>query len=264
MSILIVYVINKVKFALKQMNKHSKEKFILSKNRYLVFCRVSDNSLHKEWLLPEESKNFDLFLEYYGDSEQKFANDCDFYSHYKPFTKYIRFFDLVSRNLINIYNYDAIWLSDDDISTNADNINKMFNIFSEYQLWLAQPALTHNSGIAHEITRVNPYYILRYTNFVEPMVPIFSSGALAQCFQTFNMSLSGWGLDFVWPKLLGYPTNKIAIIDSTPVFHTRTTGSGDIYRSINVDPHAELNRLVRKFRVKPFQFVQYGGVPAIG
>ena len=232
----------------------------MSRNRHLVFCRVSDNSLHKEWLVPEENKNFDLFLEYYGNKDQFFINDCDYYSHNKTSTKYVRLFDLINSKTINMSNYDAIWLADDDISTNATNINKMFQLFRENQLWLAQPALTNDSSIAHGITRVNPNYVLRYTNFVEPMVPIFSSYAIAKCLETFSKSLSGWGLDFVWPKLLGYPTDKIAIIDSTPVKHTRIGGTGTLYRSINVNPRDELNRLVAEYEAIAYRFTEYGGI----
>ena len=32
-----------------------------------------------------------------------------------------------------------------------------------------------NTNDGHGITRVNPHYVLRFTNFIEPMVSIFSS-----------------------------------------------------------------------------------------
>lgn len=35
---------------------------------------------------------------------------------------------------------------------------------------------------------------------------------------------TGWGLDFIWPYLLRYPTNKIAVLDEVCVTHTNAAG----------------------------------------
>lgn len=190
-------------------------------NNFLIFCRASNHSLHKEWLVPKEDINFDLFLEYYGEKKEHFREDCDYYSYHPEGTKFIRLYELIRDNKINVFDYDAIWIVDDDISTDSTTINRMFKIFNRYKLSIAQPALTEESYISHSITKVVPNNILRYTNMVEGMAPIISNKALKLCWETFQKSKSGWGLGWIWQKVLGNPTDEIAIIDSTPVTHTR-------------------------------------------
>jgi hypothetical protein len=104
---------------------------------------------------------------------------------------------------------------------------------------LAQPALMPDSFYLWPVTVKHFKYNLRYTKFVETMVPIFSPEALRICLSTFNKNISGWGLDFIWPKLLGYPKKKIAVLDITPVRHTRRHGGGDLYK--NIKSHYKIN-----------------------
>lgn len=198
--------------------------------RYLVIARVGDESLHKQWLYPHSFKNFDLYISYYGNMPGRFKQDCEFYSETKGprWPIYKKIIDELGER---IYEYDAVWFPADDISTDAYTINQMFHIFKRLQLWLAQPALTKDSYRSWNITVRNEDYIVRYTHFVEIMVPIFSPSALRTCIPTFDSSYSGWGIDFLWPKLLGYPDNKIAVIDAVPVRHTRPVGKGDLVRT---------------------------------
>ncbi|WP_227938053.1 DUF707 domain-containing protein [Alkalihalobacillus deserti] len=229
--------------------------------RFLVMARVGDNSLHKEWLQPNEYKIFDLYLEYYGDGSNDYRGDCDFYTEAKD-SKWPRFYKIMEQWGESILKYDAIWMPDDDIRTNCSAINKMFHIFMSHNLALAQPALTRDSYYSHGITLENYGYTLRYTNWVEVMVPIFSREALQLLWPTFNKSISGWGLDSIWPKILGYPKDRIAVIDKVPVTHTRPVGGGTIYKDIGaVDPYQELQRLCQEYDVvTPFDTNIYGTV----
>lgn len=229
-------------------------------NRYLVFCRASDNSLHKEWITPKNDKNFDLFIEYYGNEINKYKEDSDYYSHHKEGRKFPRFYEIYQKQKELILEYDAVLLADDDISSNATNFKTMFEVFSKYQLSIAQPALTKDSFIAQQFTKVNLKNILRYTNVVEGMVPILSREALIKCCDTFNKSVSGWGLGWVWPTILGNPKNKIAIIDLTPVKHVRKAGRGDLYHNLNTSPSQEMYQLTRSYGVKPYNVKQFGKI----
>ena len=42
---------------------------------------------------------------------------------------------------------------------------------------------------------------------------------------------AGWGLDCVWPFLLGYPRDKVAVLDDVCMFHAadRRSGGASIY-----------------------------------
>jgi hypothetical protein len=72
----------------------------------------------------------------------------------------------------------------------------------------------------------NRSFRLRYTNFIEVMAPCFSAKALAKLLPTFDENLSGWGLDYVWPMLLGSQAN-VAIIDDVQILHTRPIGAAN-------------------------------------
>lgn len=226
----------------------------------LIFCRLGNHSLHQEWLQPAKDRTFDLFLDYYGDIPGRHSKDGEYYTRCKESTRYNRLFELIRSKQLPLHQYESVWIAADDISTNATTIQHMFRIFREQKLWLAQPALTENSCISHSITKVNPQYRLRYTNTVEGMVPLFSREALLRCMETFPKTVSGWGLAFVWPKLLGNPKDKIAIIDETPVRHTRKVGVGDLYRNLKVRPEEELRRITKEYGVVPYQFHTFGSI----
>ena len=81
----------------------------------------------------------------------------------------------------------------------------------------------------------HPGLILRYTNFVEIICPCFDRDSLVICQPTFKYSKSCWGIDLLWTKLLGYPEDKIAIIDDVIVVHTRPCFWGDNYTNNKID-----------------------------
>ncbi|OIJ10773.1 hypothetical protein BKP35_13165 [Anaerobacillus arseniciselenatis] len=216
------------------------------KMRFLIIARVGDDSLHHEWLSSIEHKNFDLCISYFGDTPGRFKEDSDFYFESKG-PKWPIIKEVLSKLGEKINQYEAVWIPDDDISTNTPNINRMFERFIEQGFELAQPALTTESHHSHFITIEQPDYLWRYCNFVEIMVPIFSKSALGICWDTFDYCQSGWGLDLLWPKLLGFPHKKMAIIDETPVFHTRPIGAGTLYNGIS--PHHELNQMIIKYNL---------------
>jgi len=97
---------------------------------------------------------------------------------------------------------------------------------------------------------------LRFTRFVEVMTPIFSRNALRVCAPTFAESRSGWGLDWVWPTLCEREgLDGIAIIDATPVRHTRPVG-GELYKNHrDLDPQADARRVVRKYGLQEVRAV---------
>lgn len=198
-------------------------------NRYLVVARVGDHSLHPEWIHPAEYRNFDLCLSYYGDTPGRYAKDCEIYVETKG-AKWPKIYELMNTMGDRIFQYEAVWFPDDDIRTHPGNISRMFELFTEHKLLLAQPALTANSYF--RVTAQHIDYKLRYTHFVEIMVPVFSRDALKVCYPTFNKSVTGWGMEHVWAKLLGYPKKGMAILDATPVNHTRPPGQGELYENI--------------------------------
>lgn len=111
--------------------------------------------------------------------------------------------------------------------------------------------------VQHPITLKNEGLSFRHTNFVEIMAPLFSRQALLQCLFTFNISISGYGLDLIWPKVLGWPTDKIALFDSVSVRHTRPIGSGPVYKTFPIPPTEEMLYIANKFECLPFTMTVY-------
>jgi hypothetical protein len=74
------------------------------------------------------------------------------------------------------------------------------------------------------VTLANPHFLLRYVNFVESMCPFFTREALATVAPLFTLGLES-GIDLVWCSLLPSPWLKCAVIDATPVTHTRPVGA---------------------------------------
>ncbi|WP_166243648.1 DUF707 domain-containing protein [Paenibacillus turpanensis] len=229
--------------------------------RFLVVSRVGDNSLHRQWIKPASYKNYDLYLEYYGEMPEQYKGESEFYGWEKKGTKWPRMHQIISQMGEAIFEYDAVWFADDDLSTNAYAIQTMFQVFMDNELKLAQPALTQDSYFSHLIAIENENFVLRYTNFVEVMAPIFSREALRECWHSFVKSQSGYGLDYAWPQILQCEKHEIGIIDAAPVKHTRSIGKGDIYKQLTVSPQDEAARLSKEYNVQiPFQYGIYGGV----
>jgi len=67
-------------------------------------------------------------------------------------------------------------------------------------------------------------YILRYSNYVDGMAPLFTQSALNKCLLTFQNCGSGRGINHVWAAMLGNPLDKIAIIDSSLMIHVKPSG----------------------------------------
>lgn len=186
----------------------------------LIISPVGDNSLHSNWI----NKDFDLVLIYYGDNNdiaQSYINHTP-YVYTSKGEKYHLLKSFIQDNVEFISKYDYIWLPDDDVDISPENINKLFNIAKEYNLFIAQPAM--NGYVSHEITKPIPNSLLRYTNFVEVLAPLFNTETLLKIYNTFDLNYSSWGYDYLWSYLLGYPQNSIAIIDDVVMTHTRPVG----------------------------------------
>ncbi|TVY11831.1 DUF707 domain-containing protein [Paenibacillus cremeus] len=234
-----------------------------SDKRYLVIANVGDDSLHHEWLVPGEHKNFDLCLWYFGQQPGRYETECDYYFA-APGYKYPTLKRLVESYGEQIFRYDAIWLPDEDISASATTINRMFELFREQGFQLAQPALTRDSYYSHQVTVVNEAYRFRYSHFVEVMAPIFSRESFMLCWPSFDWCESGWGLDLIWPMVISHPHRMIGVLDETPVRHTRPIGGGMLYKKLARSPVEEMNELSRRFgfAISTYGLPHYDGVPS--
>lgn len=216
--------------------------------RNLAIARAGETSRHQSWLSDVSRKNFDLLVAYYGDCPGTWKDTADFYDHWNGL-KYPWIHQFLPKNPW-VLEYDAVWLCDDDIEADTATVADMFDIFHEKRLWLAQPAQTSDCFLNYPFWACRKGTLLRFTEFVEEQMPIFSKETLAKLAGTFGESKSGWGLGAAWPRILGYPPGRMAVIDATPMRHTRA-GNGTFYThtlpSMGVDPHKELRDLKVKY-----------------
>lgn len=231
--------------------------------RNLVILRAGNHSLHREWIAAP-NRDFDLFISYYGQEDKKYAADCE-YHEVRPGPKWPCIKELLTAHSDLIHRYDCFWFPDDDISVGTQTINRLFSFFRAFELSLAQPALTPDSYYSWPQLIQRQNTALRYVDFVELMVPMFSRHALQACLKTFDQNRSGWGLDWVWPKLIGNRDKKaIAIIDATPVKHTRPLG-GELYKNNpDMNPRTEAKKIFTHYGIEEndpeVRYVNYGSI----
>jgi hypothetical protein len=211
----------------------------------LVVLPAGPGSLHPFWLEGEGDtpRNWDLCLGWYGADRPDPSIPCEYLAHIPRTKKFRLLYDLLHEDS-PLWNYDAIWLPDDDLLASTAGINVMFHLFRRFGLDLAQPSLMQgpNCYPNHPITVRRPNSDVRYEPFVEIMCPILSRRALKICVGSMRDVESGYGLDHLWPSLLGYPRERIGMIDAIAVVHTRPIGATyDIQRA--VDEQAAVHRV---------------------
>jgi hypothetical protein len=230
--------------------------------RNLVFCRVGDASLHRAWLGDPATRSYDVWLDCYGEDAARWAADPARVTVARDTVKIQRVAQL-AREHPELLDYDALWFPDDDLAFDAATAERLFEAFHALDLLVAQPALADGSYYSHELTLENRSFSVRFTNYVEPMAPVFSRAAFEACLPAFGESVSGWGIDYVWPKLLGYPIDRLAIVDAAPVLHTRPVGVSAWYHGLRVEPMDELIATAKRHGVAlPYRIVHFGGLPA--
>ncbi len=232
------------------------------RRRNLVFCRVGDASLHRAWLGDPATRSYDVWLDSYAADDARWAGEPARVTVARDTVKIQRIAQLAREHPELLRDYDALWFPDDDLAFDAAGAERLFEIFHALDLAVAQPALAGGSFYSHAITLENRSFSVRFTNFVEPMAPVFSRAAFAACWPTFAESISGWGIDYVWPKLLGYPVDRLAIVDAAPVLHTRPVGTSAWYQSLRVDPGKERDATMARHGIAPpYRIVHFGGLP---
>jgi len=229
---------------------------------HLVVVRVGDGSLHPTWTQGE--RNFDLVVDYYGDTPGRWDGTADLVVENKG-SKWKGLHALLRANPGLLDGYDAVWFPDDDIATDAATISELFELHANLGLGISQPSLTTDSYFTHLTTLTHPGLLLRVTNFVEVMVPVFSRAALEACLPTFAESESGYGLDLVWQGILPGLGLESGIFDCVSVRHTRPLGGGTLYASMQEPPHREGARVARKHGMPtPHEFLTRKAVQADG
>jgi hypothetical protein len=211
----------------------------------LIITPTGKNSYFKKWI--KDDCNFDIVLLCYEDIEEYKHTNIKFVKHFNA-EKWSMSKRFITENLDFILQYDNFLFIDDDIDTDTESINKLFEIHSKYNLNLSQPSVSGYTS--WKITNKVDGCLLRYTNYVEIMSPLMNKQTLMSLFQTFDLSQSGWGLDLLWTKMLD--NDKIAIIDEVNVIHTRPVGKDYIIngsKRFKLNPKDELTMFMKKYNL---------------
>ena len=241
--------------------------------RNLVVARVGNTSLHPRWLdLPRQQRDFDVLLSCY--SPEAFASHVPsdgVDAVLVPGGKFDGLFTTLSG--VDLTRYDYVWLPDDDIDTDTATINAIFRLCREHELAVAQPSLSRESYYSHFLLNRCPGFRLRYTNYVEVMVPCLRTDLLSRILPHFEGHMSGWGLDYLWCRLPESGAGRAAVLDCLEVHHTRPVGQvlkSVIAASGRLTSEEEEQRLRRKVglvgRLAPIAFagIRTDGRPVAG
>lgn len=228
-----------------------------ARKRFLVVARAGDTSLHPSWLDPARPATFDLAVSYYGRDPDRWR---DAWRIDDAGQKYHGLQALFRRETF-WRDYDWIWLPDDDLATEQREIDGMFAMVEALALDLAQPSLDWHSHYSFGIVLQSRTMSVRFTDMVEVMAPCFSRAFLDRCLPTFDANLSGWGLSFVWPHLMGAGLRRCGILDEVTVTHTRPVG-GPAYARLRAEgraPGSERDAVMRRYGLDPRQIARNVG-----
>jgi len=160
--------------------------------------------------------------------------------------------------------YQHVWLPDDDIATTGTDISKMFRLAKAQDLAVCQPSLTLDSYFSHFMFLTCAGFSLRYTNYIEIMIPCLKGDLFAQVLPLFEGTMSGYGLDYIWCRLPGAGRYKAAVLDEISMHHTRPIGSqlrGKIADQTGGRSEDEEARLLARFgNIKKAVPVAYAGI----
>ncbi len=228
----------------------------------LVIVRIGGRSRHKSFVSnSSDSSPWDLALSTYERVPDELLEGAQF-THHAAGGKWSGLFDMFRAHPELIDAYEYFWIPDDDITTSADDVSRMFDQVRLHDLELAQPSLTLHCPHYHHITLNNDAFTMRRTNFVELMVPVFHRDLLKKLMPMFERNWAGLGLDMIWPNYTSDQRKAVGIVDDVIVHHHGELGSF-LYskmRHAGIVPMIEYRQNAKKFNIKPRIPLAHGGV----
>jgi hypothetical protein len=224
--------------------------------RHLILIRAGAKprpSFFKQ--APPDDRDYDIGLNYYAPphSEDALRTTADivFAGGLSKLHGAKRFFEATGLHHV----YEGVLFLDEDVEILFDP-DAFFAFCREYSLDLAQPALTPDCTDAMGLTRQHPGLKLRTTNWVEIMAPFLARDFLNEMLHSFDLSISGWGIDVYWGHHLGQRWTA-GIVDDFLMRHTNPSDhdKGAFYqylRSIGVDPYDDLRQMLQRIGTKTY------------
>lgn len=231
-----------------------------SRNIIIAPCGNKASIFKEYWLKYKEEREFELCLLFYHEQVNNPAlyADVDHFFHLKGFK-----YHMIHRLLTEIHpewlqQYDHFYFLDDDIEIDTRQINQLFALSKGLGAHISCAALTRDSFCSWPMFKQEANSWCRYVGQIEVMAPLFSQEALQRCLETFIANRSSWGMDSVWPKILGYPEDKLVVFDTVTMRHTQPVGKGELYQKLGVDPYDEWAEIVARYGAKRQNYTEYG------
>ena len=224
------------------------------RRKFLVFVVPQSDMASPLLSAMSATRNFDVAARFYDAPGQNEAmlNGAEYVitgglSKFHAASLFLRKFDLVET-------YEGYLFLDGDLEFDSDQLSQFLSLAHAVGFSLAQPSVTRDSYCYWNMAYHQPGYIFRDTSFVEVMSPYLSRAALSKALPTFTQSISSYGLDLVWPTLVG--NESIAVVDAFQIRHRSTVehASGSFYKylkSIGVDLDEEERLILQKYGVTP-------------
>jgi hypothetical protein len=218
----------------------------------LLITTLGEYNHLSSWLNGE--RNYDVAIVNYDrhQSDYNLVKQCVYYDTFSTF-KYPGI-ELMFSDDPRLLRYEYFFMPDEDIYLSSEQISELFTKMRTLNLDLAQPSIEDSSVSFPSWNLFTHRRDLDFipTNFVEVMCPCFSHSALLKCLPTFPKSRSGWGLDLVWPSLIGNNRSNMGIINSIVAKHTRRVGEGGLYKALRqykTTPYMEKMALLKEYNV---------------
>ncbi|ESZ19170.1 MULTISPECIES: DUF707 domain-containing protein [unclassified Mesorhizobium] len=228
-----------------------------------MIVRAGRGSLHAGWAQRTGEAEFDLLVAAYQAGAPGGAEGFNIFLPGRKIAGYHSLFEDYPEILTQ---YEYIALIDDDIETTAHELNRLFGIGRQYNLDLFQPALAWDSHFSYAATLTNrKHYVLRYTNTVEMMCPVFSAKYLAAARSLFGLGYET-GIDLLWTRLTDSPWLRYAIVDDVVVRHTRPVGTTKSLQGFaaNEPYDVQVDAVLKRFGAAFHGFVTYAAVDRRG
>lgn len=223
-----------------------------ARRQYLVFV-VPKGDVRSPLLdIMHRDRNFDVAARFYDDpgKNRQLAVDSEYVmtGGLSKFHAAALFFEACGLQDI----YDGYLFLDGDLEFDVAQLSNFLSLAHEAKFDLAQPSLTRESYCYWRTAFHQPGFIFRTTSFVEVMAPYISRSALSKTLVTFTQSISTYGLDLVWPSLIG--GKRIAVVDAFQITHRDRVDhvSGAFYKylkSIGVDLIEEERKVLAEYSV---------------
>jgi hypothetical protein len=226
----------------------------------LTIVRAGPRSLHPTWLDPGKARNWDLFICPYEEVPPPPAGATGLLvSQVIPGTKWDGLKVLLQK-WQGWRDYRYVMLADEDLFATQDTWSRFFEKCTACGAKLAQPAFAEDAPYRHWLTVRNTEFTTRRVSCVEFATPCFRAEVLADLLTTFDLSTTGWGLDFLWGRRLDY--KDLFVIDETPVISTRPFNA-DRDPELHQTAQADLNRFMRDNKV-PWMLKTFSGMHLSG